>query len=106
MLLTASARAHDGTVIGKVTVDLDDGTTQTMNLVYGDNVFAFDDLRMSPTTWLAWQGESALGAPVGLWDAGWTNPEPSRPIRSITVTSAGTHAAPILLAITGLESVD
>jgi hexosaminidase len=105
-LLTATARAHDGTVIGEVTVGLDNGTTQTMNLVYGDNVFAFDDLRMSRTTWLAWQGESALGAPVGLWDAGWTNPEPSRPIRSITVTSAGTHSAPILLAITGLESVD
>ncbi|MCX7717363.1 MAG: beta-N-acetylhexosaminidase [Candidatus Sumerlaeaceae bacterium] len=105
-LITATARTNDGTVIGDIAVGYDDGSTQTMPLVYGQNVFAFDDFRMSRTTWLAWQGETALGAPVGLWDAAWINPEPSKPIRSITLKSAKQYSAPILLAITGFEELN
>jgi len=102
-LMTAAFRAKDGRHAGDIVVEYADATRDTLPLTYGENVFAFDDYRMSRSTWLAWRGKTGTGARVGAWNVQWTNPNPGKAIARISLRSRRTEAAPILLGLTGVE---
>ncbi len=52
---------------------------------------------------IAWGGRTRSGLPVRVSMLCWTNPDPSRPIVSLDLISAGAETAPALLAITALD---
>lgn len=87
--------------VASVRVNYEDGTTATMPVNYGGEIHAFTDQRSSGASFIAWQGLAPDGQPVSVRRAAWENPSPGKPIRSVTLESSGTQAAPILLGLTG-----
>ncbi|MFB3895238.1 MAG: glycoside hydrolase family 20 zincin-like fold domain-containing protein [bacterium] len=102
-LLTAAFRTSDNTEAGAINITYTDGTKKSVKLIYGRNLFAFNDVRTGLGCRLVWQGTAKLGQPVGMWDVIWQNPEPKKKIKLISIRSTGTEASPILLAITGIN---
>ncbi|MFH0795373.1 MAG: hypothetical protein V2A74_15235, partial [bacterium] len=102
-LMTTAFPAADGREVGEIIVQYKDGSLDRKPLLYGTHLFAFNDYRMSRETWFAWQGKTKNETPVGLHDVIWTNLAPEKPIAVVSLRSAGTEAAPILLAITGVN---
>jgi hexosaminidase len=102
-LLTAAYRTSDNTEVGEITISYTDGTKNTLKLIYGRNLFAFNDVRTGLGCRLVWQGIAKLGQPVGMWDVIWQNQEPKKKIKLISIRSTGTEVSPILLAITGVN---
>jgi hypothetical protein len=108
-LMTTGFRENDKTPIGAIVITYQDGTSDTVKLVYGESLWAFNDTRIAQkpeslkTGRIAWKKKSASGDYVSLRDVVWTNPQPEKKIQSVTLTSAHTVANPILLAITGVR---
>jgi hexosaminidase len=102
-LLTAAFRTSDNTDVGEINITYTDGTKNIVKLIYGRNIFAFNDVRTGLGCRLVWQGTAKLGQPIGMWDVIWQNPEPNKKIKLIAIRSTGTEASPILLAITGVN---
>ncbi|GAB4323177.1 MAG: hypothetical protein Kow0059_18440 [Candidatus Sumerlaeia bacterium] len=103
LLLTAAFAAEDATQAGEVTLEFDDGSNRSVPLEYGRNLFAFTDPRCSREARIAWQGKTLNGTMVRLWDVTIPNPQPERPLKALILRSAGTEAAPILFAVTGVN---
>jgi hypothetical protein len=102
LLLAASHPATMGTKIGAVTVKRTDGTTDTVDLVYGKNIAALTDARSLDGAVTAWRGSTGAGEPALLRSVRWEARGDTAPAASVTVTSADTEAAPALFAVTGL----
>ncbi len=102
-LMTAAFRTRNRQDVGEIKVKYRDGSSETLPLVYGHNIFAFDEERIGRNTCIAWQGENRKGLTVRVWDLMWDNPHPDKKISSLIISSAGTEAAPIILAITGVK---
>ena len=102
-LTTAAFSTRQHELTGRVEVAYSDGTAEGMDLRYGQNLFAFHKDRAGADARVAWQGRTGAGATVRLWDLVWQNPHPEKPIEAITISSTGTEAAPIILAITGVR---
>jgi hexosaminidase len=101
-LVTTNFPTREHAVVGQVVVNYADGTHAELALEYGRNIFAVTESRAGATTPIAWEGQSAAGTALRLWDLGWENPAPEKPIDSIRLQSAGTEAAPILFAVTAV----
>jgi len=105
-LLTAPFSSTDGSQAGNIEFLYEDGSSSLLSLVYGNNLFAFDDLRTgSSTIRMAWQGTSSLGHVLAVRDLSWTNPQPDKPIQAIVLRSDSTEAAPTVLAITAVADL-
>jgi len=102
-LMNCAFRAREGAEIGEIRFDYSGGRSDVMKLVYGRNIFSFDDVRCSPVTRIAWKGKAKSGSVIGVYDIVWQNPEPGWKITKITIRSASTEASPILFAITGVK---
>ena len=102
-LMTAAFPTREHERAGQVEIVYTDGTSEQFALDYGRNLFAFHQNRAGGDARIAWEGESGAGTPLHLWDVAWDNPNPDRPIGSLVISSTGTEAAPILLAITGVR---
>jgi hypothetical protein len=108
LLVAASHRAEKGTRIGAVTLTTASGKTRTVDLVYGENICAADDLAALSAAPLVWRGRFDGGDPVappaGLRSILVANPaSPGDPLRFVTFSSANTEAAPALFALTPLK---
>jgi hypothetical protein len=108
LLVAASHRAEKGTRIGAVTLTTASGKTRIVDLVYGENVSAADDLAALPAAPLVWRGRFDGGDPVappaGLRSILVASPAPpGDPLRFVTFSSANTESAPALFALTPLK---
>jgi hexosaminidase len=92
-----------GARVANLTVTYVDGKTMDVPLLYGKHLSAFSDRRGSSNTRSVGTGHGASGEPLDLRDWSWQNPRPESAIASVTLTATGTEAAPVLLALTGIE---
>jgi hexosaminidase len=106
-LLSAPFSAADGTRAGEIEFVYEDGSSSLLELVYGQNLFAFDDLRpgLNSNSPIVWKGSSSLGHVLGVRNLCWTNPAPGQPLQKIILKSDRTEAAPTFLAITAVAEV-
>jgi hypothetical protein len=102
LLWGATFSAPSGTPVASVTLTYADGTTEVTPVKYGEGIFAFSDLGAGSHAAVVWRGSNAFGERVAIRDTPWPNPHPEKPLKSITVTSLGTEAAPVLLGLTGI----
>ena len=70
VLLTSAIRVKDGDNIGTLTIGFSDGTCENIDLVYGKNIFAYNDVRVTSVSRIAWRGADSAGSEVGL---GWVD---------------------------------
>ena len=100
-LMTGAFRDEEDTSIGSITLRYEDGSEATLDLVYGQNCFAFDDLTGSLfDSEIAWDGQSALGTSVSVRNLKWENPNPEKQVEAVILTSSNSASAPIYLAMT------
>lgn len=99
----------DGTLIGEYLVRYEDKSTETIAIVYGEDVrdwFYVDDEKEPSKGKVAWRGTNEfapqVGAKLRLYVSSWKNPKPDQKILSIDYISKKneTAAAPFCLAIT------
>lgn len=100
LLTTATYKITDYSEIGKIIITYEDDLFDTMYLIYGKNIFAFNDFRMSKDCWIAWEGKAKNGEDIAVWDTVWKNPFPYKKIKQIKLSSSNTITAPVILAIT------
>lgn len=91
------------TCVGSYVVQYADGTEEVLDLVYGDNLYSWDDRASAYATVPAWQNLTIAGVPVTLQALTWTNPNPPKVIARVVFRSTGTEASPILFALTGID---
>ena len=89
--------------IGSYKVNYDDGSSATIDLAYGVNITAWIDQRSVSTAEKVWGGRTKDDQRISLQRLQWDNPHPEKAIKSIEFTSCVTEAAPVLLAVSGLE---
>lgn len=104
LLAATSFPSRTGTPIADVTVTFADGPPETFALTYAQNIAAYTDLNALPAAPLAWTGETAAGQRVALRAIPWTNPHPTRPIRSITFKGRDAAGSLILVGLTGFTA--
>ena len=103
LLMTSSFATREGAEVGSLVVDFADGTSEVMPLEYGRSIFSFGANRAGDAARIAWEGETASGSAIRLWDVVWSNPHPDKKITGLRLSSTGTEAAPILFAVTGVH---
>jgi hypothetical protein len=100
---------EDGTLIGEYHVRYDDNSTESVAIVYGEDVrdwFYLPDEKEPSRGKVAWRGANDRAAQVGaklrLYVSSWKNPKPGQQVVSIDYVSKKTEtvAAPFCLAIT------
>lgn len=101
-LMTTGWRAERGTRVGTITIRYSDTEAMLIDLVYGENIAAWDDSSAMPSASVAWSGKTGAGGKVCLRALDWRNPCPDKAIQSIEISSAMTEASPVLFAVTGL----
>lgn len=92
-----------GRRVGAYTVRYADGTSEEIPLVYGVNTVSWLDQRSPNGATRTWEGKTADGQKVALLKVQWENPHPTKPIASIELSSAGTEAGPVVVAVSGVE---
>ena len=97
-------RLPHGTIIGKYNFHYKDGSTETMDIRYGEHLLDWflPKKRTVPDATLAHSHRSVREADreIGCYRITWINPKPDVPISHIDFESYGTEAAPFLLGIT------
>lgn len=100
---------EDGTLIGEYHVRYDDNSTESVAIVYGEDVrdwFYLPDEKEPSRGKVVWRGANDRAAQVGaklrLYVSSWKNPKPDQKVLSIDYVSKKTEtvAAPFCLAIT------
>jgi len=105
-LHTCGWRVADGTKIGEIQITFSGGNTQTIDIVYGENIYAWDDEVHSNADGAAvWHGATVAGTPVSVSAFVWENPTPDQVIDTVSVRSTDTEASPTVIALTGLTTV-
>ncbi len=87
--------------VGAYEITYDDGTKLTVPLEYGRHIRAWTE--PVPTSMIAepaWRGQTKDGLDVAVSTFVWTNPNPGKVVRSVTVVSDGKAANPTLLGLT------
>jgi hypothetical protein len=96
----------DDTLIAEYRIHYEDGTTETIPVVYGKDVrdwFFQANSKGVTRGKVAWQGENglakSLGCQIRLYLTTWENPHPGKRVRSVDYVKAGdTPAAPFWIA--------
>ncbi|MDI6829495.1 MAG: family 20 glycosylhydrolase, partial [Armatimonadota bacterium] len=101
-LLTAGWGAEKGTAIGKIVIRYSNIESMVLDLVYGENIAAWNDASSVPFSAIAWKGKTKAGEKITLRMLHWDNPYPEKPIQEIEITSNNTEACPVVFAITGI----
>ncbi len=102
-LLTTGFGTTTGKKVGSIEMTYEDSSNSSEPLIYGKNIFTYTERRTSRQTQIVWRGDTKSHKRIYMWDCEVPNPEPDRKIKSISIRSELTEAAPILLAITGVE---
>ncbi|HEY3411937.1 MAG TPA: glycoside hydrolase family 20 zincin-like fold domain-containing protein [Armatimonadota bacterium] len=99
----ATFAAAKDTPVATLKVTYTDGATVQAPIAYGRQIFAFTDAQAGPQTTTAWTGTTPRGQSASVRRWMWTNPNPAKAIKSVTLSSAQSEAAPVLLGLTGIE---
>jgi hypothetical protein len=101
-LHAADTTEADGAQIGSYIVHCSDGKQQSIPIIYGRDVVAWnlDPPRTNSPPLPAWKGRNRRYAPVQLFKSTWENPRPDVIIETIDFLSHNAKAAPFLVAIT------
>lgn len=100
---------EDGTLIGEYHVRYHDNSTESIAIVYGEDVrdwFYLEDEKEPSRGKVAWRGSNdratQVGAKLRLYVSSWKNPKPDQKVLSVDYLSkkSETVAAPFCLAIT------
>ena len=102
--------ANRGVLIGSVDFAYADGTLSSLPLLYARNILPWDR-SLSPPHLYGALGSLSAGLPGDPDEHGrppqahafvlqWVNPNPDQRVHSVTLTTAGTEAVPVLLAAT------
>jgi len=92
-----------GEEVGTYTVRFEDGTQETIPLLYKRNIGSWLDEPVSIEQEVAWTGRTLSGLEARLSLLRWVNPHPEKVIASIEFASKGTDAAPVIFAVTLLS---
>lgn len=87
--------------VGQYAIRYADGTTETVPLLYGVHIRAWDDEGMAVRTRIAWEGRTSAGRHVRLRTFTWHNPNPNKRIEAIEFRAVDPVAAPVLLGLSG-----
>ena len=101
-LLTSGWHGEKGSKAGSIVIRYSSAESMLLDLVYGENVTAWNDSSAAPSAHVGWIGKTPAGEKAVLRMIDWTNPYPDREIQSVEITSLA--GSPILLAITGLAN--
>ena len=105
ILHTTNFACQAGARVGQYELEYDDGTRTTIDLVYGDNIFACTDRTPAPAAPIVWTGTTRAGHLIALRALLWENPSPHKSIRTLTARSADAAGALLLIGLTGLDDV-
>ena len=105
-LQATSFRAEVGEEVGAYEIAFADGTKLRVPLQYGVNIRAVDDVATTSDAELAWSGKSSHGVAAGVRVFTWINPQPDKPIPSITFSTQHPYASPILIGLTCLNNAE
>ncbi len=94
------AASRFGEQVGTYTIHYEDGTEETVPLLYKRNINTWLEEPVSMEQEVAWSGRTVSGLDVHLSLLRWINPYPLKVIRAIDLASAGTDAAPAVFAVT------
>ena len=92
--------ADEGADVGSYVIHYEDGGSETIDLIYGKRIFAWDDQLTAMSYGFAWRGRAPDGRLVGVGDLRWTNPRPEVRVTTLDFIGGDTEASPFLLAIT------
>lgn len=90
-------------VVARYEVLRERGGQARIELRYGENIFAYDDLTAAPSAPIVWTGRTAAGSQVALRAFVWENPFPDQQIRAIFATSHNAAGGLMWLGLTGLH---
>ena len=97
----------DGTIIGNYELHYADGSTESLPIVYGEDVrdwWNWDKSKEVKRGKLAWTGKNPTSAmyeiELRLYRSTWKNPKPDQMVKHITYSSTKEVAAPFCIAIT------
>jgi hypothetical protein len=109
---TAYGRDEGQITIGSYNLHYEDGTTQTIPIVNGKDIWGWWKQPGDPDPTRAktgWEGSNnyvkKIGAELRLFVATWENPRPGTTVDRIDFVSAMTKAAPFCVAMTVAESL-
>ena len=103
LLLTATFKTQRGKKIGQIQINYSDRTQAVIELKYGINIFAFDDMGIDDNLRIAWHGSTRGGKPVFV-NQMILKTDPAKKIASIRITSNNTETAPVIIAITAMNN--
>ncbi len=92
------------TPVGAYTVTYADGRSETIELIYGDNILAYNDLSAAPAAPAAWSGHTSNGEPIALRAFLWDLPHSVEPIRTLTLRTANAACSVLVLGVTALDA--
>ena len=91
-----------GVRVGAYVVHYADGSQEEAPLLFGRNIACYYAHSTLVTGRPAWTGKTPGGTTLSVHAWEWHNPHPDQEITSVDFVSAGTQAAPALLAITAV----
>jgi hexosaminidase len=102
MLATTDFPCAAGTRVGTVEARFADGTSETMDWVYGKNLLAHSDLTPAAEAPTLWRGQTPSGTPIALRATVWDFKQRGRRLTTLTIRSRQAPASLVLVALTGL----
>ena len=81
-----------------------DGTHERIDLIYGENVCAYNDMSAAPRTPVIWDGTTPAGDPVALRALIWTLANKNKTIRRLSLRSADAPPSLMVLGVTALDA--
>jgi len=97
---TPFAAPRFGDEVGAYLVRYEDGTQETIPLLYKRNISSWLDEPVSIEQEVAWSGRTLAGLEVRVGLLRWTNPHPQKVITAIELTTRATDATPAVFAVT------
>ncbi|MCS6860277.1 MAG: beta-N-acetylhexosaminidase [Abditibacteriales bacterium] len=102
-LHTCAWQVSPGTKVGVYEIHFADGTKEEVELVYGDNIAAWDDPAAAYHPASLWHGHTLRGNAVSLQTTLWDSGDGAKEIDRIVFRTTHFEASPLLLAVTGVE---
>ncbi len=102
-LHTCAWQTSPGTKVGVYEIHFTDGSREEVELIYGDNIAAWDDPAASYAPASLWHDYTLRGNAVSLQTTVWDSGNGAKEIDKIVFRTTHPEASPVLLAVTGVE---
>jgi hypothetical protein len=101
-LHTCAWQPSPGTKVGVYEIHFTDGNREEVELIYGDNIAAWDDPAASYAPASLWHDDTLRGNAVSLQTTLWDSGDGAKEIDKIVFRTTHPEASPVLLAVTGV----